>query len=88
MQKNKYHFRIKKVSISIYHLKALENRQSDLFTGIDNDSEKWDALSQTMDSIVKKYGSKAASMGVWEEPSGGYAGAKIAFNRIPDLSDF
>ena len=87
-EKNKHDFRIKKVSVSIHHLQALKNRQKDLFTDIDTDTGKWDALSQTMDNIVTKYGSKAASLGVWEEPHGGYAGAKIAFGRIPSLSDF
>lgn len=41
-----------------------------------------------MDNIVSKYGNKAVSPGVWEYPPDGYAGAKIAFGRIPDLSDF
>ena len=54
----------------------------------DNQYKKWDVLSQTMDNIVARYGNKAVSLGVWEEPPGGYAGAKIAFGRIPSLSDF
>jgi DNA polymerase-4 len=88
---NKYPYRIKQVSISIHHLDALKQAQGDLFSNNDqtrNEQNKWDNLTQTMDEIVNKYGNKAASLGVWEDPPGGYAGAKIAFGRIPDLSDF
>jgi len=89
--KNKYSFRIKQVSIAIHHLDASEQAQGDLFANNEqtlNKQNKWENLTQTMDEIVGKYGNKAASLGVWEDPPGGYAGAKIAFGRIPDLSDF
>jgi DNA polymerase-4 len=89
--KNKYSFRIKQVSIAIHHLDASEQAQGDLFANNEqtlNKQNKWGNLTQTMDEIVSKYGNKAASLGVWEDPPGGYAGAKIAFGRIPDLSDF
>ncbi len=90
-QKNKYSYRIKQVSISIHHLNKPEQSQGDLFTDneqIQQEQKKWESLTQTMDEIVNKYGNKAASLGVWEDPPGGYAGAKIAFGRIPNLSDF
>jgi DNA polymerase IV len=89
--KNKYPYRIKQVSIAIYHLNKSEHAQGDLFSNHEQSQqkqEKWNNLTQTMDEIVKKYGNKAASLGVWEDPPGGYAGAKIAFGRIPNLSDF
>jgi len=92
--KNKYPYRIKQVSISIYRLNKSEQTQGDLFSEDEQiqktqgKQEKWLRLTQTMDEIVNKYGNKAASLGVWEDPPEGYAGAKIAFGRIPDLSDF
>jgi DNA polymerase IV len=91
VDKNKYPNRIKQVSIAICHLNKDEPEQGDLFS--DNEQtqlnqKKWENLTQTMDEIVNKYGNKAASLGVWEDPPGGYAGAKIAFGRIPKLSDF
>jgi DNA polymerase IV len=89
--KNKYPYRIKQVSISIHHLNKSEQAQGDLFADNEQtqqEQEKWENLTQTMDQIVRKYGNKAASLGVWEDPPGGYAGAKIAFGRIPSLSDF
>ena len=80
--------RIMKVSVSLYHLRSIENKQRDLFMDTDSDAVKWEALAHTMDEIVAKYGSKAVSLGVWIEPPGGYAGAKIAFGRIPSMADF
>lgn len=86
--KNKYPHRIKQVSIAIFHLNDGNQTQADLFTENNRTNIKWQRLTQTMDEIVSKYGNKAASLGVWEDPPGGYAGAKIAFGRIPNLSDF
>ena len=77
--------------ISIHNLNAFEQTQGDLFSEDEQTrqkQEKRNNLTKTMDNIVSKYGNKAVSLGVWEEPPGGYAGAKIAFGRIPDLSDF
>ena len=85
--KNKYPHRIKQVSIAIYHLSNEKQIQTDLFSN-DQTNIKWQRLTETMDKIVSKYGNKAASLGIWEDPPGGYAGAKIAFGRIPNLSDF
>lgn len=83
--------RIKHVFIAIHHLKTQTNPQYELFPDDElshSKQKRHDTLTQTMDNIVKRYGSKALSLGVWEEPPGGYAGAKIAFGRIPDLEDF
>ena len=83
--------RIKQVSVTLYHLNDPPLPQGDLFDELlleHREQEKWNKLAETMDTIVYKYGGKAASLGVWEEPEGGYAGAKIAFGRIPSLADF
>lgn len=89
--KNKYPFRIKQVSVLIYHLNKKEPLQHDLFAtphSTQHQEDKWNTLTELTDSIAKRYGNKAASLGVWEDPPNGYAGAKIAFGRIPKLSDF
>lgn len=88
---NKYPYRIKQVSVLIYHLNKQEPLQQDLFTTnpiTQKQEDKWNTLTELTDSIAKRYGNKAASLGVWEDPPNGYAGAKIAFGRIPKLSDF
>ena len=41
-----------------------------------------------MDKLNKRYQSCVLSVGPRAEPPGGYAGAKIAFGRIPDMEDF
>ncbi len=83
--------RIKQVSVTLFHLNNPPLPQGNLFRDLleeASEQKKWNQLAKTMDTIVYKYGSKAISLGVWEEPSGGYAGAKIAFGRIPNMADF
>jgi DNA polymerase-4 len=49
---------------------------------------RWERLSLVADALNKRYGRAVVNVGPWIEPPGGYAGAKIAFNRIPDDADF
>ena len=90
-QQNRHAPLIKQVSVTLYHLNDPPLLQGDLFDELlqeNSEQEKWNTLAETMDNIVYRYGSKAVSLGIWEEPAGGYAGAKIAFGRIPSLADF
>ena len=45
-------------------------------------------LSDVMDRLRADYGPQAITLGPREEIPGGYVGAKIAFGRIPDCTDF
>jgi DNA polymerase-4 len=49
---------------------------------------RWERLSLLADGLNARYGRAVLNIGPWVEPPGGYAGAKIAFNRIPDDEDF
>jgi DNA polymerase IV len=49
---------------------------------------RWEHLSLLADRLNARYGRAVVNVGPWVEPPGGYAGAKIAFNRIPDEADF
>lgn len=49
---------------------------------------RWEKLSDVTDALSARYGHSAAMLGVQLQPPGGFAGAKIAFGRIPDLADF
>jgi DNA polymerase IV len=49
---------------------------------------RWEHLSLLTDRLNARYGRAVVNVGPWVEPPGGYAGAKIAFNRIPDEADF
>jgi DNA polymerase-4 len=50
--------------------------------------QRWEHLSLLADRLNARYGRAVVNLGPWVEPPGGYAGAKIAFNRIPDEADF
>ncbi len=65
-------------------------RSGDLFSDpiADPRHNKWDAATTTMDSLNEKYGKAVIHVGTRPNLPGGYAGAKIAFGRIPDKRDF
>jgi DNA polymerase-4 len=50
--------------------------------------QRWDRITETMDTLNARYGGGVISLGIRNELPGGYAGAKIAFGRVPDLADF
>lgn len=50
--------------------------------------QRWDRITDTMDKLNRRYGGGAISLGIRNELPGGYAGAKIAFGRVPSLEDF
>jgi len=50
--------------------------------------QRWQRVSAVADGLNARFGRAVVNLGLWSEPPGGYAGAKIAFNRIPDEADF
>ena len=48
----------------------------------------WERVSDVMDRLRLLYGPEIISLGPHVDVPGGYLGAKIAFGRIPDLTDF
>lgn len=82
------------VSVTIHGVVSDAEITGDLFgdtleMGSDTASrEKWETVSDLMDTLRKSHGAKALSLGVQDEVFGGYVGAKIAFGRIPDEADF
>jgi DNA polymerase-4 len=80
----------KVVSITLCNLTPMQSVQSDLFTTPAEIAgrARWLKIAGTLDALNKRYGRAIVSMGPHVEPPGGYAGAKIAFGRIPDLEDF
>jgi DNA polymerase IV len=49
---------------------------------------RWEKLAGVTDRLAARFGHSAAMLGVQLQPPGGFAGAKIAFGRIPDMADF
>ena len=50
--------------------------------------KRWETLTDAMDMLNARNGNCVVSLGIRKEPPGGYAGAKIAFGRVPELNDF
>lgn len=85
--------RIKNIAVMIHGLSAPSGRQFDLFEHTAAPEERraqarWQQASAVMDALAARHGAKAVSLGPWVEPPGGYAGAKIAFGRVPSFADF
>ncbi len=83
--------RVKKVSVTIYDLLYAHEIQDDLFIAPPETHIKrknWNALANIIDTVREKHGDQSLYMGGHLTPAGGYAGGKIAFNRIPDMGDF
>jgi DNA polymerase-4 len=82
--------RTKKVSVTLHGLVDAERRQGDLLEDAcaRRARLRWERLTDLMDTLAERYQSPILRLGPRIEPPGRYAGAKIAFGRIPDLADF
>ncbi|MEO1641936.1 MAG: hypothetical protein AAFR74_01265, partial [Pseudomonadota bacterium] len=82
--------RLKKVSVMLHGIAAEGETSGDLFEQAERRSgrARWEKLTDVMDALNARSGECVVSLGVTKEPPGGYAGAKIAFGRVPDLNDF
>jgi DNA polymerase IV len=80
----------KTLYVMLSNLVPEADRPRDLFTSDDmiRRRTRWEKLSEVTDALSARFGDSAAMLGVQRQPPGGYAGAKIAFGRIPDLADF
>ena len=82
------------VSVTLHGLVSDGEITGDLFGGALEDGgdtasrERWEKVSDLMDSLRRSHGTKALSLGVQDDIPGGYVGAKIAFGRIPEEADF
>lgn len=78
------------VHVALHGLSPSDERPRDLFedTAEMSARRRWEHVSTLLDGLNARYGRPIVNLGPWLEPPGGYAGAKIAFNRIPALEDF
>lgn len=77
-----------KISISIYDLHKPEEVTLDLFEVAKPQKALSNALSETMDTINKRYGASTVSIGSCPKTIAGHVGTKIAFTRIPEKAEF
>jgi DNA polymerase-4 len=78
------------VHVALYGLVPLKDVENDLF-GFTQDAQvkrRLEQLSFLADRFNAHHGRTLLHWGPWTHIPGGYAGAKIAFNRIPDAEDF
>jgi DNA polymerase-4 len=82
--------RTKKVAVTLHGLATADRVQEDLLEDARDrrDRLRWERLADLTDSLAERYQSPVLMLGPRAEPPGGYAGAKVAFGRIPDLADF
>ncbi|TLD72269.1 impB/mucB/samB family protein [Phragmitibacter flavus] len=87
---------LKKVSLALHGLVPVEAaEQLSLFpaeNGVDARSpqqrELRERLSQVLDNVTQRFGRDALTLGLTESDGSSFTGTKIAFNRIPETSDF
>jgi len=82
--------RLKKLSVMLHTIHPVGTTSDDLFEQAEARTERkrWEVLTDAMDTLNARNGNCVVSLGIRKEPPGGYAGAKIAFGRVPDLNDF
>ncbi|HEX6957718.1 MAG TPA: hypothetical protein VF194_07000 [Ferrovibrio sp.] len=91
--------RLKKVGIALHDLAPANETTLDLFgggSGFERDvaaAETRARLSAVLDGLNRKFGRDAVALGQLPEQrpgqlEGGFMGAKIAFNRIPERAEF
>lgn len=82
--------RFQSLHVMLHGLSRPGETSGDLFEhGADHtERQRWDRITHTMDTLNERYGGGVISLGLRTELPGGYAGAKIAFGRVPDLKDF
>jgi DNA polymerase-4 len=82
--------RSRSVHVALHDLVPLQDIEEDLFgdTVEAQAKRRMEYLSVIADQLNTHHGQTLLHFGPWVDIPGGYAGAKIAFNRIPDAEDF
>jgi DNA polymerase IV len=78
------------VHVTLHYLVPLKDIEGDLF-GFTPEAQlkrRLEYLSLLADRLNAHHRRTLLHWGPWTHIPGGYAGAKIAFNRIPDAEDF
>lgn len=86
-------FRLRMVGVTLCEIETVEGEQGSLFAGLDPDDPlaretRTLALSRAMDRINEKFGRNAVSVGPLHGGRIDRVGTKIAFGRIPEMSEF
>jgi DNA polymerase-4 len=79
---------IVRVGVTLSKLTPASERQFDLFLNDSKERQRCELITNTIDRLNQKFGKRVVTLGHWTPPPGGYAGGKIAYNRIPSAEDF
>ncbi len=79
---------IVRVGVTLSKLTPASERQFDLFLDDNKVRQRCELITNTIDRLNQKFGKRVVTLGPWTPPPGGYAGGKIAYNRIPSAEDF
>lgn len=79
---------IVRVGVTLGELSPANQRQLDLLLNDDRERRRCETLTNAIDGLNRKFGKRVVTIGPWTPPPGGYAGGKIAYNRIPSAEDF
>ena len=74
--------------VTLSSLTRATERQLDMLLDDNKDRQRCELLTNTIDRLNQKFGKRVVTVGPWTPPPGGYAGGKIAYNRIPSAEDF
>lgn len=77
-----------RVGVTLMDLTRATERQLDWIHDDDAMRQRWETLTAIKDRLNRKYGSRVLEFGLFEQPPGGWAGAKISYTRIPSAEDF
>lgn len=80
--------KIIRLGVTLMELSPASQRQLDIFLNDDARQRKYETLTHMIDRLNRKFGKRVLTVGEWAPPPGGYAGGKIAYNRIPLAEDF
>ena len=82
--------RLRKVSVVLAGISRAGEVSADLFEAAEarGSRQRWEKVTDAVDTLNARYKKGVVSQGPRYEPPGGYAGAKIAFGRVPELEDF
>jgi DNA polymerase-4 len=86
-------FRLRMVGVTLCEIEGIDGEQASLFAHLDPDDPlaretRTLSLSRAMDRINERFGRNAVSVGPLTGGRLDHVGAKIAFGRIPELSEF
>lgn len=79
---------IVRIGVTLLDIVPANARQLDIFLNDDVKRQKHEAITNAIDRLNLRFGKRLVTLGPWSAPPGGYAGGKIAFNRIPTAEDF